>query len=94
MHNHNGGNSKSMIWMMVPCLLLVVIFLFGGGGLASSKYLWLIMLGVCVIPHIWMMFKGHGEQNEVTTEDKIDGTSEKQLETKNEDNKHGGSCCH
>lgn len=59
MHNHNGGNGKSMMWMMIPCFLLVVIVILGGGGLASSKYLWLIMLGVCVVPHIWMMFKGH-----------------------------------
>lgn len=62
MHN-NEGNNKSMIWMMIPCLLLVVIFLFGGGGLVSSKYLWLIMLGVCVVPHIWMMLKGHGRHD-------------------------------
>jgi hypothetical protein len=59
MHNHDGKNSKSMIWMMIPCLLLVAVVLFGGRKLASSNYLFLIMLGVCVVPHFWMMFKGH-----------------------------------
>ncbi len=78
MHNHNNNDSegghKGMMWMMIPCLLLVAVVLFGGGGLASSRYLWLIILGVCVVPHIWMMFKGHGgheEHNDDKTEDKI-----------------------
>lgn len=93
MHNHNGKNNKSMLWMMIPCLLLVVVVLLGGGKLASSNYLWLIMLGVCVIPHLWMMFKGgHGEHSDNSIEDKIDDTSGKHVETKNEDNKHSGSC--
>ena len=95
MHNHDGKNNKSMMWMMIPCLLLIAFALFGGGGLASSKYLWLIIIGACVVPHIWMMFKGRGEHSEDSTEDKIDDASTKQPETKNENNKHkGGNCCH
>jgi hypothetical protein len=96
MHNHNGKNGKSMMWMMIPCLLLIAFALLGGGNLASSKYLWLIIVGVCVIPHIWMMFKGHGGHGDDSVEDKTNDASEKQLEAKEKYNKsgHGGSCCH
>ena len=95
MHNHNGGNGKSMMWMMIPCLLLIAFALFGGGNLASSKYLWLIIVGVCVVPHIWMMFKGHGKHSDTNTEEKSDIALEKPNTTvENKDNKHGGSCCH
>jgi hypothetical protein len=95
MHSHNGKNNKSMMWMMIPCLLLVVVVLFSGGKLGSSNYLWLIMLGVCVVPHLWMMFKGHGGHGDNNTEDKINDASTKEPETKdgNEKSKHGG-CCH
>jgi len=99
MHNHNDNNNKSghkeMMWMMIPCLLLVVSVFFGGGKLASSRYLWLVLLGVCVVPHIWMMFKGHGGHGENNTEDEINDASTKELETKdkNEKPKHSG-CCH
>lgn len=79
MHNHNEGSGKSMMWMMLPCLLLLAVVIFGGSGLFSSKYIWLIMLGVCVVPHLWMMFKGNKEHN--STE-------------KKENEKHDGSCCH
>ena len=64
MHNHNnndgGGGHKGMLWMMIPCLLISGILLFGSDNLAPSKYLWLIVIGICVVPHIWMMFKGYG----------------------------------
>ena len=74
MHNHDGKNNKSMMWMMLPCLLLVVVVLLGGGKLASSNYLWLIMLGVCVVPHLWMMFKGHGEHCDNNKKDEDNST--------------------
>ncbi|HCY17988.1 MAG: hypothetical protein UR62_C0004G0006 [Candidatus Nomurabacteria bacterium GW2011_GWF2_35_12] len=57
--NHDNHSSKAMWWMMIPCLLLVVVILLGEGKLASFRYLWLVILGICVIPHIWMMLKGH-----------------------------------
>ena len=81
-----------MMWMMVPCLLLVVFVLFGGGKLASSNYLWLIMLGVCVIPHLWMMFKGgHGdEHSDNNTENKMDDTKMKNEDEKSKDS----NSCH
>src|SRR3989338_7996477 len=61
MHNNKDGGHKGMLWMMIPCLLLLGVLFFGGVRLfASSGYLWLIVIAVCVVPHIWMMFKGHG----------------------------------
>jgi hypothetical protein len=65
MHNHTNENDKSsghrgMMWMMIPCLLLLGLLFFSGGRLSSSWYLWLIIIGVCIGPHIWMMLKGHG----------------------------------
>lgn len=100
MHNHNNkdGGHKGMLWMMIPCLLLLLGFLFlGGGKLSSSGYLWLILIGVCVVPHIWMMLKGHGGHgghSDANTEDKMDETPAKQMDTKDEENKHkhGGGC--
>ena len=84
MHNHNGNN-KSMIWMMLPCILLMGFILLGGNKLSSSKYLWLIIVGVCVVPHLWMMFKGHGKCNDKDTN----------MENKTDDNKDKhNSCCH
>lgn len=83
MHNHNnnmGSGHKGMWWMMIPCLLLVVITLFSGGKLASSNYFWLVIVGVCVVPHLWMMFKGgHGgprRHSNTDTENKINNTEE------------------
>lgn len=70
MHSHDGKGGKNMMWMMIPCLLLMAFALFDGGSLVSSKYLWLIIVGVCVVPHIWIMFKGHGESTDTNTEEK------------------------
>lgn len=85
-----------MIWMMIPCLLLIVVTLFGGEKLASFNYFWLIILGVCIVPHIWMMFKGHGEHDNNGTENKISNISTTgQSETKNENKENKrGRCCH
>ncbi len=58
--NNNKNKSHSMMWMMIPCLLLIGFVLFGGGKLSSGGYLWPILIGVFVIAHVWMMFKGHG----------------------------------
>lgn len=64
MRNHNDNNKESghkgMMWMMIPCLLLVGVLLLGGGSLSSGGYIWPILIGVFVIAHVWMMFKGHG----------------------------------
>lgn len=90
--------------MMIPCLLLLGVLLFGGDKLASSGYLWLILIGVCVVPHLWMMFKGHGghgdadadaDSGEATPDGGQGQTSEKTDSTKQpgkDEHKHGGCC--
>ncbi len=64
MHEHennskNGGH-KGILWMMIPCLLLLGFVLLGGDTLSSNGYLWPILIGIFVVAHVWMMFKGHG----------------------------------
>ena len=91
MHNHNkDGGGKGMMWMMIPCLLLTVVLLLGGGKLSGGGYLWPILIGVFIVAHVWMMFKGHGHGG-TNTEDKINNISAKQFDTKDE-HKHSGSC--
>ena len=98
MHDHGGGNNKSMLWMMLPCLLLLGFLFFGGSKLFSGGYLLWIIVGICVVPHIWMMFKGHGGHeghSDTDMGDKTNNTSAKQSETKDGNDKHkGGGCCH
>lgn len=64
MHNHNdykgGGHWGMMMWMMIPCLLLLGVLFLGGGSLSSGGYIWPILIGIFLIAHVWMMFKGHG----------------------------------
>lgn len=86
MHNHNNNDRRSghkgMMWMMIPCLLLVGVLFLGGDKLSGGGYLWPILIGVFVVAHVWMMFRGHGAHGEATVEDK----------SKNK-HKHDG-CCH
>lgn len=63
-HSKNDGH-KGMLWMMIPCLLLFGLLFFGGGKLSSSGYIWPILIGVFVVAHIWMMFKGHGSHGSI-----------------------------
>lgn len=75
---------------MLPCLLLAGFLFLDGSKLASSWYLWLIVIGVCVIPHIWMMFKGHGGcGGHGDTDEKTDSAER----PKKDEHTHGG-CCH
>ena len=63
MHNHNNNKNKGykgMMWMMIPCFLLLGFLFLGGGKLSSGGYLWPILIGIFVVAHVWMMFKGHG----------------------------------
>ncbi|MDP3244716.1 MAG: hypothetical protein Q8M83_03610 [bacterium] len=103
MHNHNGKKNRSMMWMMLICILFLGVLSFAGGKLFSGGYLGPIFVGVFVIAHLWMMFKGHGEHSDANTEKKYDlpaatstaqagAASVKQPEAKDE-HKHGG-CCH
>jgi hypothetical protein len=97
MHNHNNkdGGHKGMMWMMIPCLLLLGFVFLGGEKLSSGGYVWPILIGVFVVAHIWMMFRGHGGHDDANTEDKTDDVSAQEPEAKggNEKSKHGG-CCH
>ena len=43
------------------------------------SYLLLVIVGICIGVHIWIMFKGHKKHEE--------------HDEKNKENKHGG-CCH
>ena len=109
MHNHHNnkeaGHKGMMWWMMIPCLLLLGVLFLGGSKLSLGEYLWPILIGVFVVAHIWMMFKGHGGHSDDNTENKINNTSAKQPETnlpavtstaqagdENNKHKHGGSC--
>ena len=78
-----------MLWMMIPCIILFGFLFLGGGKLSSGGYLWPILIGVFVVAHVWMMFRGHGHGG-TSTEDKIDNASTKQSDTKDE-HKHNGS---
>ena len=88
MHNHDGKNNKSMMWMMIPCLILLGVLFFGRGKL-SSGYLWPVLIGVFVIAHVWMMFKGHGGHSDTDTDKKANVGEESK--TKDE-HKHSGGC--
>lgn len=81
-----------MLWMMLPCLLLLGVFLFSGGTFASSGYFWLILTGICVVPHLWMMLKGHGGHSEHNDTDASEETDSEE-QPKKDEHKHGG-CCH
>jgi len=100
MHNYNnsgGDGHKGMMWMMILCFLILGVLFLGGDKLPSGGYLWPILIGVFMVVHIWMMFKGHGGcggHGDANMENKIDDTSAKQPKTKDEDNKrkHGDRC--
>ena len=89
MHNHD--HRKGMMWMMIPCLLLLGVLFFGGERLfPSSGYLWLIAIAICVVPHIWMMFRGHGGHGDSHEDHKTGASGEP--ETKDTNKRKG--CCH
>ena len=94
MLNRNKNKKSSMVWMMFICILPLVVLLFAGGKLFSDGYLWPVFIGIFVIAHIWMMFKGHGGcggRGNADVEEKSDVVPEKQSEAKGE-HKHNGDC--
>ncbi|MFA4819004.1 MAG: hypothetical protein WC621_04120 [Patescibacteria group bacterium] len=106
MYDHNNQKNSSLIWMMLICLLLLVVLLFTGGKLLAGGYLWPVLIGVFVIAHLWMMFKGHKGHSGHSDANRAEksnlpvplspapagATLAKQPEAKDE-HKHGG-CCH
>ena len=53
-----------MMWMMALCALPIVILFFAGGKSSSSEYFWPIFIGIFIVAHFWMMFRGHGSHSE------------------------------
>lgn len=85
------------MWMMLPCLLILVFAIFaGGGGLQSWPFL--VIVGVMVAGHLWMMFRGRRRGS--SDEEHRDMTDIKQISQENTsstDEKKGHtdhSCCH
>src|SRR3989344_4941063 len=110
MHNHSNkdGGHKGMMWMMLICILPLIVLLFVGRKLFSAGYILPILIGACVVAHIWMMRKGHGEHSDTNAEEKSDlsadpstkasvqtGVLLEKPDTKDEhkEDKRGG-CCH
>ena len=99
MHDHNNndnkhGGRKGIAWMMILCLLLLGFIFLDGAKLFSGGYLWPILIGVFVVAHIWMMFKGHGghaDEDGDENPDTVDPAEE--IAAKKNEYKHGG-CCH
>ena len=84
MHDHNNndnkyGGHKGMMWMMIPCIILLGVLFLGGGKLSSSWYLWLIIIGICVGPHILMMLRGHESHDR-------EGKEKEHLDERNKNN--------
>ena len=49
------------MWMMVICCVMPLVALFFvGGKISTGGYFWPVLIGIFVIVHIWMMFRGHG----------------------------------
>lgn len=61
-HHCNGGKkNSSMMWLMaICCFLPLAVLFFAGSKFSLGGYLVPILIGVCVISHIVMMFRGHG----------------------------------
>lgn len=76
--------------MVVCCALLLGALFLGGSSLSLGGYFWLILIGVFVIVHVWMMFRGHGKHGDAGTKEKTDGASKS---GSTDEHKHGG-CCH
>ena len=73
---------KHLLWMLLGCGLLIVVLSVFGDRLSQS-WLIAIVLGACVIPHLFLM-RGHHEKKEAPPQEKKSDTS----------SHHGGSCCH
>lgn len=78
--------------LLIGALTLLILW-FAGGTLSSSGYVWQILIGVFVIAHVWMMFKGHGGHGSTDKKEGSDAVSEKQPAAKNKHTQDGG-CCH
>lgn len=92
MNNHNNSNDgghKGMMWMMIICCLAPFVLLFLLGSKVSlGENLWPILIGVFLVAHLWMMFRGHGGGRK--KED--DGDDLTPSSNKADEHKHSGGC--
>ncbi|MEK7665766.1 MAG: hypothetical protein AAB337_02730 [Patescibacteria group bacterium] len=88
--NHKKTGA-SIAWMVLSCVALLLIFFFAGDRLPASILL-PVLIGICVISHIWMMSRGHGShgQNNVRDEKTQLNTD---ADKKGKDAGHHGGCC-
>ena len=95
MHNHNNSNDnghKGMMWMMIICCLVPFALLFLLGSKVSlGGNLWPVFIGVFLVAHIWMMFRGHGGHGDTDIEEENDNTLA-QPSSKSDEHKHSGGC--
>jgi len=75
-----------MLWMLLGCALLF-LFLFLAGNVVPVKILWPVLIGVCVVMHIWMMRRhgSHTQHGEQATKAGVD--------EQKENTGHSGGCC-
>lgn len=73
-HNNKDGGHNGMMWMMIPCLLLLGFVFLGGDRLSSDGYIWAILIGIFIVAHVWMMFRGHGKHGNTDDNKKSDST--------------------
>lgn len=67
--SHSGHSNKHLLWMLLGCGILVLALAFFGDRIQSG---WLIALviGVCVVPHLFMMRKSRHHEDRKDPKDK------------------------
>jgi len=86
-----------MMWMMLICVIPILALLFlGGWSPRGSSWIFPVAIGVFVLAHLWMMFRGHGSHDDKSEA----GNSVDENSTGDEQaggdkgHKKGGGCCH
>lgn len=86
-----------MAWMMLPCLLILAFAIFAGGG-GLRPWPFLLIIGIMVAGHLWMVFRGHGNKSyEEKHNDAVNGERPSPGSTSSVDEKKNHSdhsCCH
>lgn len=93
MRNHNGKKNSSMLWMMLVCVIPILALLFLGGWLSrGNSWIFPVAMGVFVLAHFILMFRGHGGHGDANSEDKSDTATAQEPKAKDK-HQHGG-CYH
>lgn len=79
---HNAHSNNNLLWMLLGCGLFIVLFAVFGDRL-SHWWLFALILGACVISHLFMMRGNHHDRHNEAKPD---------TEDRNKHNK--SSCCH